>query len=107
MQEFFFQTGALLIENNTTLITLVPKCLQLGKMTDFRPISCCNIFYKGIAKILANRLKKCPPMIISKNQSAFIKGRRIIDNILLAREIVKEYGKAIGKLRCTLKIDIM
>lgn len=65
------------------------------------------MLYKCTAKILVNRLKKCLPVIIGKNQSAFIEGKRIVDIIFLAQEIVNDYGKGIGKSRCTLKIDIM
>lgn len=69
--------------------------------------SCCNTIYKCIAKIPANRLKKCLPSLISWNKSVFVEGRRIIDDILLAQEVVKDYEKLKGKARCTLEIDIM
>ena len=64
-----------MVEINRTKITLVSKIKNLTKMTDFRPISLCNVVYILISKVLANRLKIILPQIISKNQSAFLSRR--------------------------------
>lgn len=66
----FFHTGHLLKEFNATLITLVPKCPNPTKVTDYRPISCCNVIYKIISKILTNRLRLCLLALINKAQSS-------------------------------------
>ncbi|GJV26153.1 reverse transcriptase domain-containing protein [Tanacetum coccineum] len=84
-----FVSGKLLSELNTTLISLVPKNKSSAKVTDYRPISCCNVVYKGISKIITNRLKHVLRGLIDVNQSAFIPGRQISYNILLAQEFMK------------------
>ena len=60
-----------MVEINKTNITLVPKIKNLIKMTDFRPISLCNIVYKLISKVLANRFKIIIPQIISEIRVCF------------------------------------
>jgi hypothetical protein len=71
---------------NKTSIVLIPKTKTPSCVTEFCPISLCNVLYKVISKVLANRLKKVRPAIIFLTQSAFILGRLISDNILAAYE---------------------
>lgn len=73
---------------NTTLLPLIPKKLDAAWITDYRPISLVSSIYKIVAKLLANRLKECLPELISANQTAFIKGRQILDGVLTTNELV-------------------
>ena len=68
---------------NKTCITLIPKCKDLKLMTEFRPISCCNVIYKIISKVMANKLKPFLGHIISPNRTDFIPKCLITDLLLL------------------------
>ncbi|GKA05135.1 RNA-directed DNA polymerase, eukaryota, reverse transcriptase zinc-binding domain protein [Tanacetum coccineum] len=76
------------------------------KVSEFRPIACCNVIYKCISKILTNRIKSGLDKIVHINQSAFIPGRHIQDNILIAQELLRGYNRNNGPQRCAMQIDI-
>lgn len=56
-------------------------------MTELRPISLCNVLLRILSKVMENRLKPCLKDVISDKQSAFIEGRLLTDNALIAFEI--------------------
>ena len=83
----FLTTGDLDSRLNITNICMIPKIERPIRMTELRPISLCNVGYKIISKVLCQRLKLCLPRLISETQSAFVAGRLVSDNILIAQKM--------------------
>jgi hypothetical protein len=105
----FLNGGILPTGMNDTSITLIPKVLHPQKISQYRPISLCPVLYKIGAKCIANRLRIFLDDIIGEEQSAFMPGRLIIDNVLIAYESIhamrrKKKGK---KFYCVVKLDMM
>jgi hypothetical protein len=101
----FFQSGAMLKQINHSIIALIPKSAHTSSASDFRPISCCNVIYKVIAKLLATRLSQALVPIISPMQNAFLGGRLMSDNIHLLQELLRNYERKRTSPRCLMKID--
>lgn len=91
---------------NVTILSLIPKVENAQTMKEFLPIAFCNLLYKVISKVLAVRLKALMPEAIEPNQSAFIKGRLLLENVLLASELVNGYHKKSTSPRYAIKFDI-
>jgi len=91
-----------------TNIALIPKGNAQTSMRDWRPIALCNVLYKLISKVLANRLKVILSKCIFENQSAFVLGRFILNNAMVAIEVIRfMQTKTRGNDRyVALKLDI-
>ncbi|KAK3023291.1 hypothetical protein RJ639_043641 [Escallonia herrerae] len=98
----FFSGNSSLLELNHTNIALIPKIPSPTKAEHYRPISLCNVIYKVISKLLANKLKPLLTKIILPMQSAFVHGRLINDNkcsgtILLGQTRVRPFWHSAGQ----------
>ncbi|XP_058767513.1 uncharacterized protein LOC131641227 [Vicia villosa] len=104
----WLETGSVPQSLNKTNITFIPKGDTQTTMKDWRPIALCNVLYKVIAKVLANRLKKILGKCISDNQSAFVPERSILDNVMAAIEVIHHMKtKTRGRVgEIALKLDI-
>lgn len=79
--------------------------LLLWLISDYRSVACANVLYKVISKILCNKIKWFLPFLIAENQSYFIPGRNVGENVLLAHEQVLDFAKR-GKAKMCIKIDL-
>jgi hypothetical protein len=77
-------------------LTLVPKVLSPQHLGDFRPISLIGCLYKMVAKVLANRLAKVVGELIPDTQSAFLKGRQLVEGVVVVNEVV-DFARKAGK----------
>jgi len=100
----FHRNGRLAKGINSTFIALIPKIDSPQRLSDFRPILLVGSLYKILSKVLANRLRSVMDFVISDSQSAFIKGRQILDGILVANEVVDEAHK-LKKEMILFKVD--
>lgn len=101
-----FTSGKFLESLNSTLLVRIPKFDNPESLSQFRPISLCNVLFKILAKVLANQMKLVLPKIISQGQTSFIPGRHITDNIIVAQEMAHSMRKQNGKDIAAIKIDL-
>eukprot|EP00253_Pinus_taeda_P007130 PITA_07130 len=90
---------------NTTFIALIPKEEYSITPDKYRPIALCNVIYKVVSKVIANRLKPLLPMLISLEQSGYVEGWQIMDGILLTHEIIHSL-KTTKQAGMLLKLDL-
>jgi hypothetical protein len=104
----FFDSGIMPDEVNDTTIVLIPKKNDPQDLKDFRPISLCNVIFKVVSKCLVNRMRPLLQDLISPMQSAFVPGRLITDNALMAFECIHsiQTGSAARRKFCAYKLDM-
>ncbi|CAA7058564.1 unnamed protein product [Microthlaspi erraticum] len=89
---------------NETHVRLIPKVPSPKSVSEYRPIALCNVYYKIISKLLTKRLQPILSTIISENQTAFIPGRAISDNVLITHEVL-HYLKGSGATKhCSMAV---
>jgi hypothetical protein len=84
-------------------LTLIPKVASPQSLGDFRPISLLGCLYKLIAKVLAARLAKVVGELIPSTQSAFLKGRQLVDGVVVVNEVI-DFAKKSGRECLILKV---
>jgi len=83
-----FDNVTLMQSFSSYFVTIIPKVdspLQLG---DFHPISLPGLLYRLVEKVLAGRLAVVMGKIILSNQSTFIKGRHLVDEVVAVKQII-------------------
>lgn len=89
-----------------TNLVLITKKEVLKSFSDLRPISLSCFLNKMISRVLNGRILMVLPKIISPNQLGFVKGRSIVENVLLAQEIIKDINRRNRLVNVVVKLDM-
>ncbi|XP_059629720.1 uncharacterized protein LOC132272631 [Cornus florida] len=104
--QYFFNFSIMLLGVSSSFLMLLPKIGNASKVGDFRPIALCNLVYKIITKIMANRLALSLPKLVGVEQCAFVKGRRIQNALIIAHDMVRDFNNP-KHPSMALKVDII
>lgn len=92
---------------NRTLITLIPKCSNPKSISNYRLISLCNFVYKIVTKLTVARIRPMLSDLISPYQTAFVPGRKGVDNAVIVQKLIHSMSRKKGRGRLVaLKIDL-
>lgn len=104
--QHFFLSSFIPAATNNTILSLVPKHPGASLITEFHPIACLNTLYKVVSRLLVKRLKPILAPLIAPNQTAFVRGRLLVENTSLVGELINGYHRDNGTKRITIKVDI-
>uniref|UniRef100_A0A0V0IRF8 Putative ovule protein n=1 Tax=Solanum chacoense TaxID=4108 RepID=A0A0V0IRF8_SOLCH len=102
----FFAGNSLSKSITRTNLVLIPKKSNVQSFSDMRPISLSSFVNKIFSSIIHDRLQDILPKIISSNQSGFVKGRSIIENVLLTQELISYINKRGKPSNVVIKLDM-
>lgn len=92
---------------NTTHIALIPKIQGPVMLGNYKPISLCNTVYKVLTKIVVAKLRPYLGKLISPLQTAFVPGRKGMDNVIIAQELIHSLSRKKGNTGyMAIKIDL-
>jgi hypothetical protein len=94
MFDDFFNGALDLFRLNFAMLSLIPKVENATEMKFFRPISLLNCSFKIFSKVLTIRLEKVFQRLVAKEQSAFIRGRYILESVVITHEVLHSIHKA-------------
>ncbi|CAL5339713.1 unnamed protein product [Camellia sinensis] len=100
----FYANGKLAPGLSSSFITLIPKKEKAVSLNEYRPICLIGSAYKILSKVLTARLQQVLPTVIGDSQLAFLRGRSILDGVLIANEVVDGWHKS-KKTGLLFKLD--